>query len=75
MRFLRLAAFGALAAALGIAGIFALLVFFIRPSATGGIDWTNAQLTWISVGGVVLALIAVHVVYARVLFTAARQNG
>jgi hypothetical protein len=74
MPLVRLAAFGALAVALGIVGIFALLVFFTTPTPTGGIDWTLAQLTWISVGGVVLALIAIHVVYARVLFGVARGD-
>jgi hypothetical protein len=75
MPFAKLAAFGAIAVALGVAAVYALVVFITIPTPSGGIDWTHAQLTWISVGGVVLVLIAIHVTYARVLLAAARDTG
>ena len=74
MPYVKLAAFGAIAVALGIAAVYVLLVFITIPTPTGGIDWTLARLTWISAGGVVLALIAIHVTYARILLAAARDT-
>ncbi len=74
MPFVKLAAFGAIAGALGIAALYALLVFITIPTPTGGIDWTHARLTWISAGGVVLVLIAIHLTYARILMAAARDS-
>lgn len=72
MSFVRLAAFGALGAVFGIGVLFVLLVIVTIPTPTGGLNWTHAQLTWISVGGIVLALIAVHLAYARILLAAGR---
>ncbi len=65
----KLAGLGALAAAGGILAIYLLLVYITIPRATGGIDITNALLTWISVGAIVLALIVPHVIYGRMLMS------
>jgi Na+/H+ antiporter NhaA len=71
-RIAKLAALGAF----GAIGLFVLIYVVIAiaaaPRRTGGIDWTEAMVTWISVGLTVLALIAVHLVIARRLFTVAR---
>jgi hypothetical protein len=63
----RLAGLGAFGACAGLLGLYLLLVFISRPSSTAGIDQTNAVVTWIALGGLFLALIAVHVVIGRSL--------
>ena len=67
-RILRLLALGALGACAAFVALYALVVFITIPRAGAGIDATHATITWISVGGMVLALIAVHVVIARQLW-------
>jgi len=54
--------------------IYAVIVVAAVPRQTGGIDWIEATVTWISVGLAVLALIAVHLVIARGLFDLARDR-
>ena len=68
--FEKLAALGAVGVSFGVLALYALIVFITMPRRTGGIDTTNAQLTWISVGVVVLTVIAIHLVFARVLWRA-----
>lgn len=64
----KLAGLGAFAAAGGILLVYLALVYITIPRPqTAGIDWTSAAVTWISVGLVVLALVAVHVVFGRIL--------
>jgi hypothetical protein len=63
----RLAGLGAYGAAAGLALVFALFVWRTIPGPGTGMDWTHAAVSWISVGGVVAALIIVHVLVARVL--------
>ena len=52
--------------ALGASGFFLLLyagfLFLTRPGADAGMDWTHRLIAWIGIGGIILALIAVHVV-------------
>ena len=69
----RLAGLGALAVAGGAAALFALFVYGTRPTASGGMDMTNRAIAWISVGGVVLLIIVVHLVYARDLMRRASR--
>jgi len=66
-KFARLAGLGALGACAGLFGLYLLLVVVTRPSRSGGIDSVNAAVAWISLGGVFLALIVVHVVIGRQL--------
>ena len=68
----KLAAVGAFGAVGLFVLIYAVIAVAAAPRRTGGIDWTEAMVTWISVGLAVLALIAVHVVLARGLFAIAR---
>ncbi|MGH7720711.1 MAG: hypothetical protein ACREON_17930 [Gemmatimonadaceae bacterium] len=63
----RLAGYGALTAAAGIAGLYALIVFLTIPDGSGGMDWTNTILLWTGIGGIVAVLVTVHLVYARIL--------
>ena len=64
--------YGALAAILLFVAIFALIAYVSIPRSTGGIDGTEATVTWISVGLVVVALIAVHVLIGRELLAFGR---
>ena len=73
-KIMRLAGMGALGAAGGIVAFFALLVWITRPVPTGGMNTSQAVVTWISLGGVIVALVAVHVVYAILLLGAARLS-
>ena len=67
----RLAGLGAFGAAAGIGLLFALFVWQTLPGPGTGMDRTHAMVSWISVGGVAVALIVVHVLVARVLVRAA----
>lgn len=69
----RLAALGALGVSAGALLLYLLISFFSRPSASGGIDSTHAVLTWISLAVPVSALIAVHLVYARILMRYSKE--
>jgi hypothetical protein len=68
----RLAGLGAFAACAGLALLYLLLAYISRPTPRGGIDTINAVVTWISLGGLFLALIAAHVVLGRRLLAMAR---
>ena len=52
--------------ALGASGFFLLLfagfMYITRPGPDSGMDWTHRFLAWVGIGGIILALIAVHVV-------------
>ena len=73
-RFARLAALGALGVSAGAIGLYLLVGWIASPAPRGGIDATHAVLTWISVSIPIAALVAVHVVYARVLFRYAKDE-
>ncbi|HSQ29910.1 MAG TPA: hypothetical protein VLN49_08680 [Gemmatimonadaceae bacterium] len=63
----RLAGFGAFAACVGFVALFALVAFASRRTVTGGMMPALSVVTWISVGLVVIALIAVHIAIGRQL--------
>lgn len=71
-RIARLAGLGALGAAAGLLLLFLLLVFGTRPALYAGLDGTQRLLTWIAFGGIIAALIAVHVLIGRQLLAASR---
>ena len=71
-RIARLAGFGAFAACGGIATIFLLFLFITRPTAFSGMDGTLRFLSWLSVAGVLLALVGVHVLLGRQLMAVAK---
>jgi hypothetical protein len=64
-RIARLAGLGAFAASAGLALLFLFLLYVTRPNPRGGIDTTNAIVTWISLGGVFAALIGAHLLIGR----------
>lgn len=64
--FPRLAALGALGASAGLALLY--LVFVWYTFGDGGMDGTTMAVAWISVGGLIAALIAVHILFAVKLF-------
>jgi hypothetical protein len=68
----KLAGLGAFAASVGLAALWAYLMYVMRPTGRGGIDSTSAIVAWISLSGMFLALIGAHVVIGRRLLTAAR---
>jgi hypothetical protein len=67
-RFYQLAALGALGVTFGTIALYALVAYISRHTDRGGIDSTNMVLTWVSVAIPIIAIAAVHLVYARVLF-------
>jgi hypothetical protein len=73
-KFAKLAGLGALGASAGLLALFALLVFLTRPARLGGIDTTNAIVAWISLGGLFVALILVHVLIGKKLLLLAKGD-
>ena len=71
-RIAKLAGLGAFGACAGIAAIYLLFLYGTRPTPTSGMDGTLRFITWLSVGGVLLALLGVHVMLGRRLLTLAR---
>jgi hypothetical protein len=71
-RIAKLAGLGAFGACAGIAALYLLVLFGTRPTATSGMDGTLRFITWLSVGGVFLALLGVHVLLGRRLLTLGR---
>lgn len=71
-KYARLAGLGAFGASAGLLALFAMLVVLTRPARLGGIDATNAMVTWISLGGLFVALILVHVMIGKRLLQLAK---
>lgn len=71
-RIARLAGLGAFAACGALAALFAIFIFLTRPAPTSGMDPTSRFLAWMSVAGVLLALLGVHVLLGRRLLALAR---
>lgn len=67
----KLAGLGAFGACAGIAALYALFLFGTRPTEFAGMDSTSRMISWIAVAGVILALIAVHVVLGKQLMALA----
>ena len=74
-RLARLAGFGAFGAIALFVALFALIAYASLPGDTGGIDSIQAAVTWISVGLVILALAALHVVLGRQLIELGNEKG
>jgi hypothetical protein len=71
-RIAKLAGLGAFGACAGIAALYLLVLWGTRPAEFSGMDATQRFLTWLSVGGVLLALLGVHVMLGRRLLMLAR---
>ena len=71
-RIARLAGLGAFAVSAVLIALIVLVVIWTRPGASSGLDGTERFLAWLGVAGVLLALVAVHVVIGRRLLAVAR---
>jgi hypothetical protein len=68
-RYERAGALGAVGVAGGVFLVYLVFCFLTRPQPeTGGMDWTNSILTWIGTGLLALAVIAIHLAFARQLW-------
>jgi hypothetical protein len=68
----RLAGLGAFAASGGLLLLLLLLLYVTRSTPGGGIDSTQAVVSWISFIGMFAALIGAHVVIGRRLLRMGR---
>jgi hypothetical protein len=66
---------GALAACGAFIALFAYVAYISRHTTTGGMMPALSAVSWISLGLVVLALIAVHVAIGRQLLYVGRGGG
>jgi len=69
----RLAAMGALGVCAGSLGLFLVIAINSRPVALGGLDQTQAIVSWISLAVPFALIIGAHLVYARVLMKYAKE--
>ena len=69
----RMAGLGAFAVGLGLLVAFALFCWWIAPRGVG-IDSIESNVARIAVGAIFIALIAVHLVFGRVLLKASRAE-
>jgi hypothetical protein len=74
-KFARLAGLGAYGACAGMLALFAGIIFLTRHTVTGGITSDLSWLTWISLGVVFAALIAVHVAIGKQLMHIGGDKG
>jgi hypothetical protein len=71
----RVAGLGAFAASGAFVAMFAYVAYISRHTTTGGMMPALSAVSWISLGLVVLALIAVHVMIGRQLLYVGRGGG
>ena len=71
-RIAKLAGLGAFGACAGLLALYVGLILITRPLARGGIDSVNAWITWIALGGLILALVAAHVAIGKQLLLLAQ---
>lgn len=74
MKFERLAALGALGVSAGVLAFYLFIVWVSRTTPTGGVDGEHFALTAISLAPAALAIIAAHLVYARILMREAKRG-
>ena len=74
-KYAKFAALGAVGVSLGVFALYALIAVGSRHTATGGIDATQAILTWISAAIPCGAVIAAHLAYVKVLLSESKKPG
>jgi len=74
-KYAKFAALGAVGVSLGVFALYALIAVGSRHTATGGIDATQAILTWISAAIPCGAIIAAHLAYVKVLLSESKKPG
>jgi hypothetical protein len=67
-QYAKVAALGAIGVSVGVLALYALIAYGSRHTPDGGIDTTQAILTWISAAIPAAAIIAAHLAYAKILF-------
>jgi hypothetical protein len=72
-KYAKLAALGAIGVSFGVLALYGLIAFGSRTTPTGGIDTIQATVTWISAAVPALAIIAVHLAFAKVLFDESKR--
>lgn len=73
MKHFKLGALGAVGVALGLFAVYLFLCWVSwSRNITGGMDHIHQNVAWISILVPVLAIVAVHLTFARVLWNAAR---
>ena len=70
-KYARLAGLGAFGACAGFLALYLFVAYISRRTPTGGMTLALAAVTWISLGLVVLALIALHIAIGKQLMTVA----
>ena len=70
-RLAQLAALGAYGACAAFIGLFVVVAFVSRHTTTGGMMPALSAVTWISLGVVLVALLAAHLVIAKQLLALA----
>lgn len=70
----RLAAFGAMGVAAGCVALTLLLVFALRPSPVGGLDYEHRLISRLAFAVILLAVGGVHYAFGRQLLTWTRDN-
>ena len=68
----RLAGLGAFAVSAVLLALIVLFIVWTWPSSSSGLDSTERFLSWLGVAGVLSALIGVHVLIGRRLFSVAQ---
>jgi len=71
-RIARLAGLGAFAVSAVLVLLIVLFIAWTWPHNSSGLDGTERFLSWLGVAGVLLALMAVHIVIGRRLLAVAR---
>jgi hypothetical protein len=69
----KLAALGALGVCAGSLGLFLLIAVNSRPTQLGGLDQTQAIVSWISLAVPFALIIGAHLVYAGVLMKYSKE--
>ena len=72
-KYAKVAALGAIGVSVGVVGLYALIAFGSRHTASSGIDSTHATLTFISAAIPALAIIAAHLAYVKVLLDESKR--
>jgi hypothetical protein len=74
-KYAKLAGMGAYGASAGMLALFALVIYFTRPVARGGLLPTLSYVTWISLAVVFAALIGAHVAIGKQLMHIGKGGG
>ena len=73
-KYAKLAALGAVGVSFGVLALYGLIAYGARPTPAGGIDGTQAILTWIGAAVPAAAIIAAHLAFVKVLLDEAKRS-